>query len=321
MDTLGLTNACVDLLVSTASYPAYAHNNTYDLQLFSDSRYEEASYNLNKPGGCLDLIRTCRSLGQQSDSGWSAANDTVNGACTLATQYCFANVDSDLDTLSNRSNFDIATTIPDPCPFYAPAVTFLNQPWVQRALGVPLNFTIVSNVVAALFGPPVNPAGNTIPGTGDASRRSIAELEYALQHDLKVAMVFGDRDYRCNWLGGEATALAAQWSHSQQFQQSGYARVRSNETYSGATVKQYDRLSFSRVFDAGHSVSAYQPETVYRIFMRSMFDRDIATGTQSREGHTSSGPLRSDGIRNVLPPAPSTCMVEGRYQDVAVALS
>lgn len=134
-------------------------------------------------------------------------------------------------------------------------------------------------------------------------------------------MVYGDRDYRCNWLGGEATALAARYQHSKQFADSGYERIVTNQTYNGGVVKQHGKFSFSRVFDAGHSVSAYQPETVYRIFERAMFDRDVATGRKSSVGYQSTGPTSSFDIKNVLPPAPSTCMVGGEYQSQALGLS
>ena len=264
MDTLGITNGCVDLLISAPSYVAYAHNNTYDLQLFSDEMYKDANYNFTKPGGCRDLILQCRLLGEQGDPSWSGNNKTVNEACQLATQFCYAYVVGDLSSIANvrirlpsssfispfrralhnengkstnassiqRSNFYIAVTIPDPCPLYLPVPTYLNQPWVQSALGVPLNYTSISNVILADYSLDFTNSNPRL-GTGDGSRRSITELEYALAQDIKVAMVYGDRDYRCNWLGGEATALTAKYSHSNKFRESGYERIRTNGTYEG----------------------------------------------------------------------------------------
>lgn len=103
MDTIGITNGCIDMLESTPSYPAYAHNNSYNLQLFSDSTYESANHNFTKPGGCRDLILQCRALGEQGDPDWTGNNQTVNEACTQATQYCFAFVIGDLNTIANVS--------------------------------------------------------------------------------------------------------------------------------------------------------------------------------------------------------------------------
>ena len=191
---------------------------------------------------------------------------------------------------------------------------------MQQALGVPLNWTWGSNVILDVYG--FDPTGLTI-GTGDGARKNISDFEYVLNNNIKVAMVFGDRDYRCNWMGGEATALSAKYPHADKFKAAGYEKITSNSTYDGGVVKQYGKFSFSRVFEAGHSVSEYQPETVYRIFMRSMFDRDIATGTKSILGtkYSSTGPPSSFRIKNVLPPAPSTCIVAGQYQNMTLGLS
>jgi carboxypeptidase C (cathepsin A) len=51
-----------------------------------------------------------------------------------------------------------------------------------------------------------------------------------------------------------------------------------NGFYNGCLVRQYGNFSFSRVFEAGHEVPAYQPETAYEIFRRAMFNLDIASG-------------------------------------------
>jgi hypothetical protein len=58
-------------------------------------------------------------------------------------------------------------------------------------------------------------------------------------------------------------------------------------------VRQHGNLSFTRVFQAGHEVPAYQPETAYQIFMRALFNKDLATGLESTgEGfnYSSKGP-------------------------------
>jgi hypothetical protein len=58
-------------------------------------------------------------------------------------------------------------------------------------------------------------------------------------------------------------------------------------------VRQHGNLSFSRVYQAGHEVPAYQPATAYEIFTRALFNKDIATGLESTgEGsnYSSQGP-------------------------------
>jgi hypothetical protein len=73
-------------------------------------------------------------------------------------------------------------------------------------------------------------------------------------------------------------------------------------------VRQHGNLSFSRVYQAGHEVPAYQPETAYQIFTRALFNRDIATGLENTgEGsdYSSQGPsdtlqFRSEEIEQPL---------------------
>jgi len=64
----------------------------------------------------------------------------------------------------------------------------MNQGWVQQNLGVPLNFSISSNSMP-----------NTYFGvTGDPIHVSIDVINFVAQSGIKVVLVFGDRDYRCN---------------------------------------------------------------------------------------------------------------------------
>ena len=71
-------------------------------------------------------------------------------------------------------------------------------------------------------------------------------------------------------------------------------------------MRQHNAISFSRVFDAGHAVGAFQPEIVSRIFERVMFDKDVATGLVDVKGgnYSSTGERSSFGIKNVLPDSP-----------------
>jgi hypothetical protein len=65
-------------------------------------------------------------------------------------------------------------------------------------------------------------------------------------------------------------------------------------------------LSFQNL-TSSPTVSFYQPETVYRIFNRAIFNTDVATGKVPTSGsfnnYTSVGPLSSFGVKNVLPPS------------------
>jgi carboxypeptidase D len=83
------------------------------------------------------------------------------------------------------------------------------------------------------------------------------------------------------------------------FRAAGYEDVRTNKAYKGGVVRQHGNFSFSCVFQGGHAIAAYEPETVYRIFQRSMFGLDIATGHIKTDSHYSlNGPRSSWHIKN-----------------------
>lgn len=103
------------------------------------------------------------------------------------------------------------------------------------------------------------------------------------------------------------------FDEADEFRAAGYASIVTNATYDGGFVRQHAGLSFSRVFQAGHSAAAYQPETVSKIFERTMFGRDVATGdihlAQHRE-YATSGPSDVRGFRSIRPaPITNVCTV------------
>ena len=85
------------------------------------------------------------------------------------------------------------------------------------------------------------------------------------------------------------------------FRATGYASIATNSTYDGGLVRQHNRISFSRVFQAGHAVGTFQPETVSQIFDRVMFDKDVATGNISiMNPGNATGNYSTTGLRNAF---------------------
>jgi carboxypeptidase C (cathepsin A) len=76
----------------------------------------------------------------------------------------------------------------------------------------------------------------------------LEDIAYVLDAGIKVAFVFGDRDYACNWVGGEEVSLAIDYSDADQFRAAGYADIQTNSDYVGGAVRQYGNFSFSRVY-------------------------------------------------------------------------
>ncbi|KAL9575880.1 MAG: hypothetical protein Q9212_007605, partial [Teloschistes hypoglaucus] len=103
------------------------------------------------------------------------------------------------------------------------------------------------------------------------------------------------------------TSLQIPYSQQPAYTSAGYAPIVTNSTYTGGLVRQHGNLSFARVFQAGHEVPSYQPETAYRIFTRAIFGMDIATGAinvNSNQSYSTQGPSDSSGTKQQPPENP-----------------
>ncbi|KAB5513212.1 carboxypeptidase S1 [Coniochaeta sp. 2T2.1] len=293
LDTLLIINGCIDRRVQWPSYPTMAYNNTYGLQTVNESVYNSMVDAYSRPGGCREQIDTCRELATAYDPDNTGVNATVNKICQSYETFCTNNIRNPYLEFSGRNYYDIGQLDPDPLTFRF-YQGYLNQPHVQRALGVPLNFTQSSSAVSAAF-----------RGIGDYPRPGwLEDLSYLLESGIKVALVYGDRDYACNWYGGELVSLAINYTNTSDFHAAGYEPIQANDTYVGGQVRQHGNLSFSRVYQSGHEIPAYQPETAYAIFMRALFNRDIATGevdTVVNGSYHTTGPSDTLAFRNEVP--------------------
>lgn len=276
LDTLGLVNACIDTLVQDESYSFFAWNNTYGVKAVNETIKHRQLYELYRPGGILDQNRECQRLSkalEEAKDGPDLDTDYVESYCRNASSVSYDVLVAPYMESAKYGWFDITHPSADPFPknFH---LGWLNQQWVQRALGVPVNFTWVSPIVSRAFN-----------SHGDMARGGFLEgLADLLDGGVKVHLVYGDRDLACNWVGGEAASLAIPHRHRGAFARAGYEAL----TVSGSPeeppfvpyglTRQHGNLSFTRVYQAGHMVPSYQPEASLRIFERALFNRDIATG-------------------------------------------
>ncbi|KAB8232980.1 Alpha/Beta hydrolase protein [Aspergillus alliaceus] len=118
---------------------------------------------------------------------------------------------------------------------------YLNTAPVQNALGVELNYKS-SNLIYMAFSL-----------SGDFAAPYLLDLEKLLELDIQISLVYGDADYICNWLGGEEISKVAKWSGQEAFNEAGYTNLMVDGKAYGET-RQYGKLSFTRVWEAGHEV-------------------------------------------------------------------
>ncbi|KAL8988181.1 MAG: hypothetical protein Q9169_008598 [Polycauliona sp. 2 TL-2023] len=198
-----------------------------------------------------------------------------------ADMYCSTEVEAQYINESGRNYYDLAAVDPTPFPanYY---LGFLAQHYVQAALGVPINYTQSTNGVYQAFRSIGDYARTDIRGG------QIQDLAYLLD----------------NGVGAETVSLQIPYSGRSSFNSAGYAPIVTNSTYNGGVVRQYGNLSFARVFQAGHEIPSYQPETAYRIFNRAIFGQDLSTGevdTNSNSSYSSEGPSDSFAITQEPP--------------------
>ncbi|KAI5861544.1 Alpha/Beta hydrolase protein [Durotheca rogersii] len=297
---LGLAEPCIDSLATAISYPDFARNNTYGIKLYPEETFVEQMGRVEAPEtGCLALIEKCHALAREGDPLGAGLNDTVNAACATASGLCFGDIQAVISKFSTRAPFDI--TFDELVRPHEEKVAFLNQRWVQEDLGVPLNFTASSNVIVETF----------FGVTGDPMIRDLSALASVLARGVNVVIASGDRDYRCNWFGAENVTLSLDFPAASAFRAAGYAALRTNASHTGGLVRQQGGLAFARVFAAGHGVSAYQGETVLRLYERALARRDAATGEVAladRPDYATAGPADVRAVANEAPPpALSTC--------------
>jgi len=194
---------------------------------------------------------------------------------------------------------------PEPVPG-GKYLEYLSQAQVQASIGAQVNFTESNRIVQEAF-----------LNTGDQIRAtSVPALAGLVAKGIKVAMIYGDADYICNWLGGEAVSLVIPTdkqitkTYGTAFPAAGYADIIVNSSYVGGAVRQYGNLSFSRIYDAGHLVPYYQPETAFTVFTRIITGVDIGSGhAVNLTSFGTQGPANSTYRNKNAKSAEPTCWI------------
>jgi carboxypeptidase C (cathepsin A) len=299
--SLGIMNGWIDLIVQSPFYPRFAYNNTYGIQAISLVDELNAAGAFLAADGCQQLTLSCRAAEASLDPSELGNVEAVNRACSQAQAYCESNVIGPY-TLSGRSIYDISQNFLNPFPDLH-YLEYLNTRAVQQAIGVPVNYTQTSLTVFGAFN-----------STGDYARDGIlADLASLLESGVRVALIYGDRDYICNWVGGEAVSFAIAGAVQPQYApwySAGYAPIVVNETYVGGVVREFGNLSFSRIYDAGHLVPAYQPETAFTVFTRIIEGVDISLGISvDLSTFGSQGDANATQTNSAPPMQSPTCFV------------
>jgi carboxypeptidase C (cathepsin A) len=309
VQSVGIMNGIMDDLIQNYYYPEFAYNNTYGIDIISQTQQLNALNDYKS--ACVPAINACRTAAVTDSNG---EDERANELCRTAQTVC-----NDLTALIGSTEYypyDIRQKIPTPDP-PASYQEYLNSASVLGSIGARVNYT-ESNLKVY----------NAFMSTGDTIRGGIIQdLADLLQRGVRVALVYGDADYLCNWLGGQAVAFAIAdalqnssvpasgiyditpaMSYSAGFAKAGFADIVVNDSYVGGAVRQYGNLSFSRIYDAGHFVPYYQPETAFQVFARVLFGKDLSFGGDVDLATFVSNGTANATHTNTVPDAPGpTC--------------
>lgn len=273
--SVGIVNGCIDDLIMGPSYAEFLYNSSgYNTQFISKAMYEDTLALFEGEGGCKEAIIACRNASNTLDPDESGDSARANSLCSHAVDTCneaLFYVYLDIEPLP--SFYDIAAPYLNPFPpaWYHEYVT--STDFIAN-IGAATNFSQSSMTVYSEF-----------RQTGDWElTETIPKLAKLLDKGIRVSLLYGDRDFICNWVGGEAASLAVADAagdayNDGKFAAAGYAEIEATpDGYIGGAVRQLGNLSFARVYQAGHALPSYQPETSFQLFSRIILGTDLATG-------------------------------------------
>jgi len=149
--------------------------------------------------------------------------------------------------------YDIRESCQSPplCYNFTLVDAFLRRPEVQKKLLVEgKSWTECSKMVHLFL-------------MGDWMVSLVDDITYLLDDQKVFVFVYsGDKDFICNWRGGEAWTNDLSWTKQGEFQQAQYLPW--GENY--GSYKMVDNFAFVRVFDSGHMVPMNQPEAALYMF-------------------------------------------------------
>lgn len=99
------------------------------------------------------------------------------------------------------------------------------------------------------------------------------KVDYALRNGVGILVYSGDKDFICNWRGGEAWSNNINWFNQAGFQSAGYQNW-DVEGEPAGMYKQTDGFTFLRVYEAGHMVPMDQPKNSL-VMLQKFIDREF----------------------------------------------
>ncbi|KAI4177768.1 MAG: hypothetical protein LQ343_000232 [Gyalolechia ehrenbergii] len=245
---LGVNNGWFDAILQEKAYIDYSYSNSYRPLISASQR---TSYLNTYQTKCLPALQACASSGSDS-------------ACTNADKVCYNNIEGPLSQSGDFDVYDIRSPSNDPNPPQT-YVSYLQSSAVVQAIGAKTTYQECPNAPYQKFS-----------ATGDNPRSFLAQLSDVVQKGVQTVVWAGDADWICNWFGNQAAAEAVSYDGHAAFQSAALMPFNVAGKQAG-TFKAVGKLSFARVFGAGHEVPFYQPAAALQVFRQTMMQRPLSS--------------------------------------------
>lgn len=224
-------------------YPAYA-TFSYENDLIS-KKWEDVL-----KGG----FTACQGLIYESQHKESKVLDVAAlEFCQILADTCIGNP---LHPAFNVYDIRIPCDSPPLCYDFSQSDAFLNRDDVQETLGVSGRKWVECDQMVHTY------------LLGDWMTNLMPQVADMLDNtDIEVLVYSGDKDWICNWRGGEAWTAATKWAHKDEFNAAEYEKWMVNGEAAGE-MRQYGNLHFLRVYEAGHMVPMDQPQNALEMVKR-----------------------------------------------------
>ncbi|KAB8078124.1 Alpha/Beta hydrolase protein [Aspergillus leporis] len=235
---LGVNNGMYDLELQEKAYVTFAYNNSYKQIIDEVTKDKLLAANEKE---CIPAVRKC----QQSQTDADCRN--ANSICGNAVESPIMESGVDFDVYDVRA----PSNDPNPPSTYS---DYLARPDVKKAIGARSNYEECADSPGAKFG-----------RTGDIARSTLPDLSEVIKAGVNVLVWAGDADYICNVDGSLAVADAVDFSGHEEFRSKALEPYKVNGKETGR-FKSVDNFHFLSVYEAGHEVPYYQPETALQVF-------------------------------------------------------
>ncbi|CAG8983539.1 hypothetical protein HYALB_00004340 [Hymenoscyphus albidus] len=190
--------------------------------------------------------------------------DTLVGKeaiCNNAQAVCEGIDGNEFYPIYSKSNFALYDIrIPAPGAFRSETayIDYLNDPAIKRKIGAKSNFVQDSDETYGLF-----------YANGDAARSFIPTLSSLVSSGLPVLIWNGDADALCDWFTNYAVTTQISYPDAAKYKKTKVAPYKTNGVVKGE-FKSVGKLSWLRVFEAGHPIPYDQPELALQAFSQFM---------------------------------------------------